>query len=307
MSSGCILVTGASGLIGRGVLRALLETGRNAIGIDLSRRVDQDRVYVADLCDIHRLHSLASLHDVDLIIHCGAVSGPMVMIDNPHAIVQANVVGTANVLELARIHGMRRVVFCSSTSVYGPTEEPEESSKGVPEETILRPTSVYGATKVASEQLLAAYKKQHGLDTVAVRLSWVYGPGRTTDCVIRTMLENAHRGQRTELAWGRDFPRQFIYVDDAVDALLTACDVPTCPAAAYTATGGSFHTIGEIAQIVRRVVGQADIDVAPGPDPLDDFQHRFDISAIARDLGFHPSRSLEDGIAAYSQWLVPNH
>ncbi|MBZ9799866.1 NAD-dependent epimerase/dehydratase family protein [Mesorhizobium sp. ES1-4] len=298
-----ILVTGASGLIGQRILRRLQRSQRNAVGIDISSKPGQIPVHIADLCDIHRLHGIASQEDVGSVIHCGAVSGPMVMIDNPYGIVQANIVGTANIIELARIHRMRRVVFCSSTSVYGPTDEPPAGSKGVPENAVLRPTSVYGATKVAGEQIVAAYRKQHGLDAVAVRLSWVYGPGRTTDCVIRTMIEDAHGGRQTCLEWGRDFPRQFIHVDDAVDALLTAHDAVTCPGAAYTATGGSFLTIGEVSQIVRRVLGQPEIDVQPGPDPLDDYQHRFDISAIERDLGFRPALSLEQGVDAYSQWL----
>ncbi len=288
------------------VLRKLRQSGHNAIGIDLSNKADHERVYGVDLEDIHRLHSCASQHGVDSIIHCGAVSGPMVMIDNPYAIIQANVVGTANILELARIRGMRRVVFCSSTSVYGPTDAPNTPSRGIPEDTVLRPTSVYGATKVAGEQLLAAYRKQHRLDAVAIRLCWVFGPGRTTDCVIRTMLEDSHHGRATRLAWGADFPRQFIYVDDAVDALLSAWRASDCPATVYTATGGNFHTIGEIAQLVSRITGHADINVASGPDPLDDYQHRFDISAIERDLSFSPSRSLEQGIVAYWQWLNLN-
>lgn len=303
MSNQSILVTGASGLIGQQTLNRLQRLGRKAVGIDITSKPGQISVHIADLGDIHRLHRIVSQESVSSVIHCGAVSGPMVMVDNPYGIVQANIVGTANIIELARIHRMRRVVFCSSTSAYGPTDEPVATSNGVPENVVLRPASVYGATKVAGEQIVAAYRKQHGLDAVAVRLSWVYGPGRTTDCVIRTMIEDAHGGRRTQLEWGLDFPRQFIHVDDAVDALLAAHDAVTCPGAVYTATGGSFLTIGEVAEVVRQVLSHADIHIQPGPDPLDDYQHCFDISAIERDLGFHPRISLEEGVDAYAQWL----
>ncbi|RYE79308.1 MAG: NAD(P)-dependent oxidoreductase [Hyphomicrobiales bacterium] len=304
MSDETVLVTGASGLIGQRLLTRLVEEGRRAIGIDMAAKPGHQPVEIVDLGDIHRLHTIAARENVTSVVHCGAVSGPMVMIDNPYGIVRANVVGTANVVELARVRRMRRLVFCSSTSAYGPTHEPPEGSRGVPEEAPLRPSSVYGATKVAGEQLLSGYRAQHGLDAVAIRLSWVYGPGRTTDCVIRTMIEDAQAGRPTRLTFGRDFPRQFIHVDDAVDALLRAHDAPTCPQAVYTATGDSCLTIGEIADVVRTVLPQADIEVAPGADPLDDHQHRFDTSAIACDLGFEPRQTLEAGIRSYAQWLA---
>ncbi|MEZ0212125.1 MAG: NAD-dependent epimerase/dehydratase family protein [Xanthobacteraceae bacterium] len=299
-----ILVTGASGLIGQRVLARLAEERRPAVGIDLAVKPGQRPVTIADLGDIHRLYGLARTQGIGSIIHCGAVSGPMVMIDNPYGIIQANVVGTANVLEVARSCRMRRFVFCSSTSAYGPTSEPDAGTPGLPEDAPLRPSSVYGTTKVAGEQLLAGYRQQHGLDAVAVRLCWVYGPGRTTDCVIRTLIEDAQAGRPSRLPFGYGFPRQFIHVDDAVDALLLAHDAPACPQPVYTATGGSFVTIDGVADVVRRVFPTADIEVAPGPDPLDDYQHRFDITAIGRDLGFVPRHTLEAGIRAYAAWLA---
>jgi UDP-glucuronate 4-epimerase len=307
MSGGTILVTGASGLIGQRLLAHLVSEGRRVLGIDVAARAGHLPVEIADLADIHRLHALAEREDVGSVIHCGAVSGPMVMADNPHAIVSINVGGTANVLELARVRRMRRVVFCSSTSAFGATVEAASGPNGLPEDVPLRPGSVYGATKVAGEQLLAGYRAQHGLDAVAVRLCWVYGPGRTTDCVIRTMIEDAQAQRPTRLPFGEDFPRQFIHVDDAVDALLRAHDAPACPRAIYTATGGTFLTIGELGRTVARLLPGADIEVSPGPDPLDDYQHRFDTTAIATDLGFRPRHTLEAGIRAYAEWLEARH
>lgn len=304
MSGDTILVTGASGLIGQRLLARLVSEGRRVLGIDVAAKPGHRPVEIADLADIHRLHALAGREGVGSVIHCGAVSGPMVLADNPHAIVSINVGGTANILELARVRGMRRVVFTSSTSAFGATVEAESGPDGLPEDVPLRPGSVYGATKVAGEQLLAGYRAQHGLDAVAIRLSWVYGPGRTTDCVIRTMIEDAQASRPTSLPFGADFPRQFIHVDDAVDALLRAHDAPACPCPVYTATGGTFLTIGEIGRLVARLLPGADITVAPGPDPLDDHQHRFDTSAIATDLGFQPRQTLESGIRSYADWLA---
>ena len=303
MNQDCILVTGAAGLIGRTVLARLDAENRAAIGIDLTPKADQQNVEAADLTDIHRLHSIAAKHGVAAVVHCGAVSGPMVMTDNPYGIIQANVVGTANVIELARVRAMRRVVFCSSASAYGPTPE-LPNGRPLTEDTSLRPSSVYGATKAACEQLIAGYRQQHGLDAVSIRLCWVYGPGRTTDCVIRTMIQDAQAGRPTRLPFGHDFHRQFIHVDDAVEALLAGLDAPLCERATYNATGGAYLTLGEIAGLVSRLIDGADIVLEPGPDPMDDVQHRFDISAIQRDLKFKPRVALEDGIRSYAAWLA---
>jgi UDP-glucuronate 4-epimerase len=297
------LVTGAAGLIGSGVLAKLQAQGQRALGVDLAPKPQQSDVERADLTDIHRLHMIARDAGVTAIVHCGAVSGPMVMIENPYGIIQANVVGTANILELARIHRMRRIVCCSSVSAYGPTQKPATPDGALGENTPLRPSSVYGATKVACEALVQGYRLQHKVDAVSIRLSWVYGPGRTTDCVVRTMIQNTLNGQTTRLPFGREFPRQFIYVDDAADALIAALDAPVCPAAVYNATGGVSVTLGELGKLICAVLGRGDIAVEQGPDPLGDLQHRFDISAIARDLGFHPKVTLPEGISRYAAWL----
>ena len=299
MADGCVLVTGAAGLVGNAVRVRLDDQGRKVVAIDrIGTVVDGRKVAECDVTDIHGLHALARRNDITGIIHCGAFSGPMVAADSPVQMVEVNIGGTANMLELARIIGNTRVVFCSSTSAFGPTPPGP-----VPEDVALRPSSVYGASKAASEQLVHSYLTQHGVDGVSLRLSWIYGPRRTTACTIRTMITDAFAGRPTRLPYGRDFPRQYIHIDDAARALLLALDKPKLPRTNYTVTGGSWLTLGEVAGVVRKVLPQADIDVAAGPDPIDDRQERFDISAAARDLGYRPEVSLEDGVRSYSEWL----
>jgi nucleoside-diphosphate-sugar epimerase len=223
----------------------------------------------------------------------------MVARDNPYAIVRVNVVGTANILELARIHNIKRVVFCSSTSAYGSTPPGL-----VPEDVTLSPSSVYGASKVAGEQLVSSYSKQHGVDGVSLRLSWVFGPNRTTDCLIRTLIQDALAGRATRQPFGRNFYRQYIHVNDAARALVAALDQPRLPRHTYTVTGGTYHTLAEIGDAVRRIFPGADIAFGEGPDPVDDVQCQFDISAAARDLGYRPSIGLEEGIRSYAEYLI---
>jgi UDP-glucuronate 4-epimerase len=202
-------------------------------------------------------------------------------------------------LELARVHGASRFVFCSSTSAVGRTPEHGPVAEDVP----LFPSTLYGASKVAGEQMVATYAQQYGLDGVSLRISWVFGPRRTTDCMIRTMIVDAIAGRTTTAPFGRDFPRQYIYVDDAARALVLALDTPELPRRVYTVTGGTHLTLGEIGGVVSSVLPQARMDLGAGPDPVDDLQQRFDISAAERDLGYRPEVSLEDGVRAYAEWL----
>jgi UDP-glucuronate 4-epimerase len=295
-----VLVTGAAGFLGSAVCSLL--AGRNFpfIAIDRVHRKNVDHeVEQCDIGDIHALHALAVKHSIRGIVHCGGLSGPMVGRNNPYAMVQVNIVGTANVLELARVHSIPRVVFCSSAGAYGNTLDAVVS-----EDSALRPTNLYGASKVAGEQLVTCYSSQYGVDGVSLRLCWVYGPHRSTDCVIRTMLEGALKNEPIRIPFGRDFFRQFVHVQDAASALVAALEQPRLPRTAYNVTGGRYVTLEEVAEIVRKLFPTADIRLDLGPDPIDDIQQQFDISAAEEDLSFKPSVGLEEGITLYARWLM---
>ncbi|WP_286789207.1 MULTISPECIES: NAD(P)-dependent oxidoreductase [unclassified Pseudomonas] len=298
-----VLVTGAAGLVGRQVVRRLAKQGRPVLALDRLSSITQEGIQITacDLGDVHRLHAIA-VGGIDSIVHCGAFSGPMVARDVPYSMVQVNIVGTANVLEVARVHGVRRFVYCSSTSAYGAV-----GSGPVCEDVMLKPASLYGASKVSSEYIITAYAEQYGLSAASVRLSWVYGPGRTTDCVIRTMLEDALAKRATRMPFGSDFPRQFVHVEDAVQGLLCALDAPVLPRTTYNVTGDTRVTLEEVAQVVRKIFPDADIALQPGPDPVDELQQKFSIEAARRDLGYEPRLSLDDGIKAYARWLESTH
>ncbi|MGD9913918.1 MAG: NAD-dependent epimerase/dehydratase family protein [Rhizobiaceae bacterium] len=291
-----ILLTGAAGLIGRALHRRLTERGNSVIAMD---RIGSDDIAACDLTEVHRLYELAD--KATAVLHCGAISGPMVARDNPHLIVQSNIVGTANIFELARVKKMRRVVFLSSVSAYGSTPEGVEP---VPENVTLHPSSVYGASKMAGEALAEGYLRQHGVDIVSIRPAWVYGPGRTTACAIREMIEDAQAGRPTHFPYGRDFYKQYVHVEDVAEAILAALDAKSFGQRAYTISGDTYYTFEEVAAFVRKALPSARISIDPGADPMDDLQARFDLSAAARDLGYKPKIGLEEGIRSYAEWLA---
>jgi len=138
---------------------------------------------------------------------------------------------------------------------------------------------------------------------VSLRLCWVYGPRRKTDCIVRTMITDALAGRLTRIPYGRGFYRQYIHVDDAADALVGALHRKNLPRRIYNITGGTYLTFDEIADTVKRVLPDAKVELGPSPDPDDGVQPRFDISAAERDFGFRPRLTFEDGVRQYTQWL----
>lgn len=297
-----VLVTGSAGFIGYALTQELLRQGKHVLGYDLVKSDHQHANYpsvVGDLNDIHRIHSIFKKYSITSIVHCGAISGPMLALDNPHGILQINIMGTANLLEAARVHGVEIFVYCSSGSAYGKTRPGV-----IDEQTPLFPNDVYGATKACGEHLVQAYSDQHGLDGVSLRICWVYGPRRRTDCVVRQMILDALHKRPTILDWGQNDYRQYIYIDDAVSALVAALDHPRLPKPVYNISGeAGYVSIAQVAEAVRSVLPEANIQLGPGADSNDAPRGAFDISAAKQDLGFAPKYSLVEGIRVYTNWL----
>ena len=304
MASGAIVVTGSAGLIGFGVASRLAREGRAVIGTDrIQPREDGGFPSTdAELTDVHKLHAICD-GDVAAVVHCGAVSGPMLGRDNPRAVIETNVAGTANLLEIARQRGVR-LVFCSSTSAYGNTPTGLDL---VPEDAPLAADDVYGATKASGDILTRAYVTQTGLDACVLRFSWVYGPRRRTTCVVREMIQDAQAGRATTLPYGSGFTRQYVYIDDVVSAVIAALDAGEFgPQRAFNITGGQRLEFGEIVEAVRDVVPGAQITLGEGADPQDQSHGRLDISAAARVLDWQPQIAFADGVRAYAGWLADN-
>jgi nucleoside-diphosphate-sugar epimerase len=297
-----VLVTGASGLIGHALATRLAAEGRRVIGLDRRppRAGGPSFPFVeADVNDVHRLYAAVRGREPAGIVHCGGVSGLMVARDNPFLICETNIRGTAQVFELARLVGTRRVIFCSSISAYGHDRVDEP----VTEDTPLVGRTVYGASKIAGEAILQAYGAEHGVDGLALRFAQVYGPGRETQCFIREMIEDTLARRPTRLPHARRSRRQYIYVDDVVDAIVLGLDLDTLPRRAYNIAPGRQHTLAEVADAVRGVMGPHEVEFDDAHDPREYRCGTLDITAAARDLGWRPKIDLATGIRAYAEFL----
>ncbi|GAA1835332.1 hypothetical protein GCM10009836_12150 [Pseudonocardia ailaonensis] len=298
MSSGTgkVLVTGASGLIGSGVAARLRADGVPVVAIDI---VPGEGVVACDVTDVAAVGGIVERESVGSVIHCGAFSGPMVAVDRPRAVVDVNIGGTATLLEAARTHGLGRVVYCSSLSVYGPTDPVP-----VTEETRTHPTSVYAASKAAGESLVLAYAAQHGVDGVALRIAAVYGPGRRTSCFIRDLLDSARAGVPTVVPYAGDVPAQYVYVDDAVEAVVLAWAAPAVTRRVMNVTGPRATTAAEVAEAAAAVVPGTEVRFDPDPGAEEpERQGPLVGDLAAAEIGYRPRWSLAEGIAAYERYL----
>lgn len=295
-----ILITGGAGLVGMALRQRLAELERPVVATDAVShgRHDPDLI-IAQLTDQAAVEALFSTHDITAVIHCGAISGPMLARDNPGLVVDVNIAGTARLMDQSRRHGVSRFVFCSSVSVYGSV------GRGVINEaTPLRPTSVYAASKVSGEALVDAFLTEHGLDGVSLRIARVYGPHRRGNCVLADVIRNYLAGNETVIPCDPDFMYHYVHVDDVVSAIITALDAGRLPERRYNVAGGEALTMPDIVATAQQVLPGARIAMVAGQDDVPDIQRDFDLSAIARDLGWRPQVPLARGIALYAKSLA---
>ena len=285
-----VLVTGCSGLIGRRVAERLHEAGVDVLGVDLRPGDGAFPSTVGDAADLPLMRRL--VEGRPNVVHAGAVSGPMLMLDNPHGIAQANLGGAMAVFEACRGAGVRRLVWLSSIAVYGdqPTLDP------IPETAALNPQSFYGHTKAAGEILLHAYVARYGLNAVALRLSSVYGVRRQTACRLRSTIEAGLAGRPVTVAAGGTSFRQYLHVDDAAEAVLLALSASALSQLFYNVTGGTYVTEAALAAMLQDLV--PGLATVPGPPAWNEGHlGPLLIEAARRDLGYLPKLSLHDGLA----------
>jgi len=283
---GRVLVTGSQGFLGSALVVFLRAAGADVLPTDVT---GGDRS-----CDVTRFDAVDRVMRetrFDTVFHCGAVSGPMVLADRPLEIWRINSTGTANVLEAARATGVGRVIFCSTSEVYGRLTGP------VDETMLPQPTSVYAASKLAAEHVSLAYRRERGLDVIALRLSWIYGPGRRTPTMLGAILEAALADGEVRFAGHPDDLTHYLQVDDAVAGLLAAGRTVAVDEAVFNITAGAGVPMSHIMEVVahlrpaaRLSLGGARAD-GVGPTAIDN-------SLAARVLGFRPVVGLEQGIEA---------
>ena len=295
-----ILVTGAAGLIGQRVAEMLMSEGRPVLATDRAASPDGTmKIELADLTDAAALDGLVG-REIAGIIHCGAISGPMLGRDDPAGTIAINVQGTVNLLACGRRHGIGRFVHCSSVSAYGATPS---GLALVSPSAPLSAIDIYGASKAAADILVRTYASDYGLDAVTLRIGWVYGPRRRTRSLLHRLIRDALDSRPTRVEHNGQYRVQMIHVDDVARGLIAAFNQPALTARAFNLTAGTRVAMIELADAVRRQLPAAEISFTPGVIYTDVEQALFDIAATFNSLDWSPRVTLDEGVAGYVEWL----
>jgi UDP-glucose 4-epimerase len=308
-----VLVTGASGLIGAHVTQALKKQGAEPVACDTAPFTppmgeDSDVPFVqADVSDLDALCSIIESHGIDRIVHSAAILARTCQ-ENPTLAVNVNVVGSLNVLEAASRLGLARVVMASSIAVYGnSTYDP------VDEAHPLNPTTIYGSAKVLAEACGQAYRKNHGLEFVALRYGATYGPGPkkptstgvATD--LRSFFEGAVHSGEVVLSDQDDLKRPLVYVKDAARATaLACCREDPVPSSVFNVAGDRAASLADCAEVLAQLLPDLKItrpDSPPEQGAVRPQSVALSIDRAREELGYEPEYSLERGIGEYVEWL----
>jgi UDP-glucose 4-epimerase len=320
------LITGGCGFIGTNLIRHLRGKGGQSIRVfdDLSVGRFEDLAAVSDVfeadpsaCefpspdgfvqlmigDIANAEELdAAVRSADVVVHLAANTGVLPSIENPRGDCLTNVVGTLNALEAARRHGVGHFVFASSGAVLGEQQPP------IHEALVPKPLSPYGASKLAGEGYCAVYAACFGIKTSALRFGNVYGPGSALKgSVVAKFIKQALRGETLVIFGDGAQTRDFIYIDDLVDAVFRAASLQEGGEVFQIATSRQT-TVSEIAgmlsDLVREMTGRA-VAVEHAQPRTGEILHNYaDISKAQRVLGWSPTRSLREGLRETVRWYV---
>lgn len=307
-----IVVTGGAGFIGSHLVGALAGQGDVTV-VDNFSVGSRENLRAGDGAAIHVLE--ADVRDPDTMAQ--AVRGASVVyhlatqclrvsLIDPYLVSDVNVTGTLSVLEAARLAGVARFVYVSSSEVYG-TAQTAPMTESHP----CAPTTVYGASKLAGEQYALAFQATYGLPVVIVRPFNTYGPGSHLEGLYGEVLPKfvlrALAGQPPVIYGDGEQSRDFTYITDTVRGIVLAGECNELVGGVVNIARGEEVTINRLAAIVADTVGAGQPPLYRPPRPGDVRRHYADIEVARRTLGYRPQVGIHDGVAQYVEWFRAAH
>lgn len=309
-----VMITGGMGVIGAEASRRFVREGHRPVVVarhrddrlvaDIKDDIDFE---AGDVLDLPRLLDIIKRHKVTHIVHAAAFVGA-VSAQNPALSIQVNVMGTVNVLEAARAFDIRRLVFTSAKGIYGPVlgRYGAPNYEPMPEDMPKNPQRIYDSAKLMSEQAVLYYAANHGVDSAVLRFATTFGPGKTARHgkmgVTSEIVESPFHGLPFHHPYGAEAKDDFIYNKDSAYGIYLATVAEKVPSRVYNIGSGEPHSLGDLADAVRKRVPNADIKIGPGdnflgmPYPLHGI---YDISRARNELGFKPEYDIDSAVADY--------
>jgi UDP-glucuronate 4-epimerase len=326
-----VLVTGAAGFIGSALSARLLARGDQVLGFDnlndyydptlkqarLARLSPQPgfSFVKASLEDRAALESAFSAFKPQRVVNLAAQAGVRYSLENPHAYIDSNIVGFTNILEACRHGGVEHLVYASSSSVYGANRKLPFSVQ----DPVDHPVSLYAATKKANELMAHTYSHLFALPTTGLRFFTVYGPWGRPDMALFLFTRKILAGEPIEVFNHGKHTRDFTYVDDIVEGVMRTLDRVAQPDPAFdpvhpaTATSSAPYRIYNIGnhqpvelsryiEVIEECLGRKAEKILLPLQPGDVPDTCADVEELARDTGYAPATSVEQGVARFVDW-----
>ncbi|MBC7414333.1 MAG: NAD-dependent epimerase/dehydratase family protein [Herminiimonas sp.] len=315
-----ILVTGAAGFIGSFVAARLADMGHDVIGCDnfnsyYTPKLKTDRVAAlltprkvdclhVEIADAEQIRTLFADHQPTLVVHLAAQAGVRYSLENPAAYIQSNLVGFGNVLDACQKHGVKHLMFASSSSVYGanakvPFQEDDRTDA---------PVSLYAATKKANELMAYSLSHLYGMPTTGLRFFTVYGPWGRPDMAYFSFTQKMLAGESIPVFAEGQLERDFTYVDDIVEGVVRLLFKPTPavdgkpPHAIFNIGNHQAVKVVDFIQMLERVLGvTAKMEFLP-MQPGDVPATYADTKRLQDWVGFAPCTPLEQGLGRFADW-----
>jgi UDP-glucuronate 4-epimerase len=325
-----VLVTGAAGFIGSALSARLLARGDQVLGFDnlndyydptlkqarLARLSPQPgfSFVKASLEDRAALESAFSAFKPQRVVNLAAQAGVRYSLENPHAYIDSNIVGFTNILEACRHGGVEHLVYASSSSVYGANRKLPFSVQ----DPVDHPVSLYAATKKANELMAHTYSHLFALPTTGLRFFTVYGPWGRPDMALFLFTRKILAGEPIEVFNHGKHTRDFTYVDDIVEGVMRTLDrvppdprlircIPNCglvkaPYRVYNIGNHQPVELSRYIEVIEECLGRKAEKILLPLQPGDVPDTCADVEELARDTGYAPATSVEQGVARFVDW-----
>ncbi len=310
-----VMVTGAAGFIGSHLAQRLCGRGDDVVGFDNFDAFYPRAVKEANLAELRReprftfvegdIRDPAALERAlarrpDVVVHLAALAGVRPSLAEPARYADVNLTGTQRVVDAIRAHGVPRLVFASSSSVYGRDSEPPFKES----DPCLAPLSPYASSKRAGELMLFTTHHLYALDVTCLRFFTVYGPRQRPDLAIHKFARLIAAGKPIELYGDGTTSRDYTFIDDILDGVVAAIDQRGASAFRIYNLGGSrTTTLRGLVDLLSAALGKQPIIEWKPEQPGDMHRTLADVTLSGRELGYAPKVSIDDGIRRFIEWF----
>lgn len=309
-----ILITGGAGFIGSSLADSLLNEGNDIVVVDnfndyyayeikeanVKHNLDNPHyhLYKIDLTDKNALKNVFAENNFDTVVHLAGRAGVRPSIERPEDYVESNILATIHILELMKDFNVKKLVFASSSSVYGNCKAQIFSE----DLKVTEPISQYAATKSACEQFCYTYHKLYNMNIVCLRFFTVYGPRQRPDLAIHKFTNLISKHQPIPVFGDGTTKRDYTYIDDIISGVEAAIAYNKTPYEIINLGGGEPVSLSQMIKTIETTLGEKAIIDRKPMQKGDVDKTVSDISKAQRLLGYNPQTRFSDGIAKFIKW-----